>query len=265
VRKIKNRISTLSEEEIQLDRWIIDQQYTTRSSRPIITAREELVRHAYRIVQQWCFFHRAADADLLEKEGIAYFERRELDPWLPRLFTSVASLPFGPPQSNDDVEGDRWFQADLPDLTHYIDTENNIVLHEFVTEGKATWQAVCSIESCLISKNLEKQWLESDNLEAVHYDFPMYIYIREITENFDWWWGRWTYGDTKGEAKCQAAAYAVQGLTITEHYYAAASRPSSLLTNNIELERTPYGYIIRDSSTNYSRSSCFWLRRANAL
>lgn len=249
VRKIKNRISTLSEDEIQLDRWIIDQQYT-RTSRPIITAREELARHAYRIFQQWCFLNRAADADLLEEEGIAYFERRELDPWLPRLYTSTVSFAFGPPRSNDDVEGDKWFQADLPDLTSHIDTEDNIVLHEYVTEGKAIWQMVCSIESCLINNDLEKQWLNMENLEPVHSDFPIYIYMREITEDFNWWWQRWSYGTINEGGEYKVDAYAVKGLAITEPYYTVVSRPSPLLTDSIELERTPYGYAIRDSFTN---------------
>jgi archaellum biogenesis ATPase FlaH len=256
VNRIKARIGALSEEERQLDRWIIDQQYT-RNSRPIITAREELVRHAYRILQQWCFLHRPADVNLLEEEGIARFERREIDPWLPRLFTSIVCLPFGPPQSNCDGEGDKWFQADLPDLTSHIDAEGSIVVHEYVTEGKAIWQMVCSVESCLINKNLEKQWLNEGDLKPVHSDFPSYIYMREVAEDFNWWWQRWNYGAMNEGVECNVCAYAVDRLGITEPYYVTVSRPLPLLANNIELERRTYGYDICDRSTH----SILWVNQ----
>ncbi len=246
IKKIMTRISVLDEEEIQLDRRIVDQRYS-RNSRPLITAREEVVRHAYRIFQQWCFVKRAADADLLEEEGTAHFERRELDPWLPRLLTSNLSLPFGPPQSYEEGEGANWFQARLPDLTSHIYTEDNIVLHEYVTQGEAVWKIICSVESCLISETLEKEWLDKENLEPVHSDFPMYIYIREVTEDYNWWWNRWSYGASKNGAGRQVEAYAVNGLAIAEPYYVVVSRPAPLLISTMELERTPYGYAIRDS------------------
>ncbi len=116
---------------------------------------------------------------------------------------------------------------------------------------------VCSIESCLINNNLEKQWLNMENLEPVHSDFPIYIYMREITEDFNWWWQCWSYGTINegGEYKCDA--YAVKGLAITEPYYTVVSRPSPLLINDIELERTPYGYAVRDKRT----SSLIWINQ----
>lgn len=96
-------------------------------------------------------------------------------------------------------------------------------------------------------RNPRKKWLDKENLEPVHSDFPMYIYIREVTEDYNWWWNRWSYGATKNGAGRQVEAYAVDGLAIAEPYYVVVSRPAPLLISTMELERTPYGYAIRDS------------------
>ena len=130
---------TLTSEDQDLDKWIEEHRYGRPNPRSIVTAREEIARHAFRILQGRWFLNRTADASYFERAGNSYLDRAEFDPWLPSLFSHEANLPSAPPQDKHQ-DCAVWFEESLPDLTDHILQEDMIIVHEKLRNGIDEWQ-----------------------------------------------------------------------------------------------------------------------------
>lgn len=255
LQRIIKLLPSLSPKEQDLDHWI-KEQYGP-NSRPLIKPNDEIVRHAYRILQGRWYSNRVADATCLDREHTSYFERREFDPWLPALMAHEVEPPCELPGDSQQT-GPEWFNEDVLDLEGYIFRDDWMIVHEDFHEGDHVWRVGTAIESCVISQNLAARWLKSEaNVEAPHADFPRWIYIREINDNYDAWWNRWEYGTIHEAGKILDASYAVGRLAIDEPWYVQVSRPSPQFAPQLDLEKMPWGFQFRDQQT----STIIWMNR----
>ena len=106
------------------------------------------------------------------------------------------------------------------------------------------------IKSCVISQSLAGRWLAFEgNLEAPHADFPSWIYVREVNDNYDAWRAPWSYGVIHEPGTVLDVAYAVDHLAIEEPWYVRVSRPSPQFGQSLDLERMPWGYQFKNRET----------------
>ena len=125
-----------------------------------------------------------------------------------------------------------------------------IIVHEKLRNGIDEWQVFSSIDSCVISESLADRWLDfEERLDAVHADFPAWMYVREINDDLNPWWAQWSYGTTQTPDMTLDAAYAVGHLVVDEPSYVMVSRPLPQFAAHLDLERREWGYQFVDRKT----------------
>lgn len=75
------------------------------------------------------------------------------------------------------------------------------------------------------------------------------MYVREINDDLNPWWSRWSYGTIHKPELTVDAAYAVGHLSSEEPSYVMVSRPLPRFADHLDLEKQAWGYLLRDRGT----------------
>jgi len=238
IRFVAANLHQLTDEETARDRWITEQAYT-RESRPLRPAKEELLGHAFRVVQQRWYERHLADEDNWLKDTPQGFERRRFDPWLPALL--VRNLG-GPGLLGADLQLDDklWLESEREPLPSHLTRADWTIVWEIASDSHGAKRITSGVKSCLVEAALADVWLQGTT-EAVERDLLSHSYLMEILEDLEWWWARWSYGENHETGQRMAAAYAQGHLATEEPFYSYVAVPVPQIRNGLSLRRRQGG------------------------
>lgn len=253
VEKLIDRVSSIiyqqTPEEKAKDRSTEERNYSS-NSKPMVSVREDIVKHAYRFVQQRWFTKRIADKKEIQHWGESGIEHRLFDPWLPRLLYGPSINPLGsPPDKIDQENGQGGWLFDPPvEIQRFLDGEEGIVVDQYYASESQHYRFTCIVDSCLISNSLKDDWLAGNAKDPIHRDLPYGIYINELTDDFSSWWSQYSYGEYEGPEGKMKSLYA-EGFSERPRDSIRLTVPMEITRSRPRVTRNDDGYSISLSRT----------------
>lgn len=244
IRRFSPKIYQQTEEELANDRRTEERNYGS-DSKPIVSVREDIVKHAYRFVQQRWFTRRIADEKEIQQWGASGIEHRLFDPWLPRLFFGSSRLLLDSPPDKIGLEEDQrgWLFDPPADVQKYLEESEGIIVDQYHQSESEHFRLTYMVDSCLISDSMIDEWLAGGAKDPIHHDLPYGIYIKELTDDFSSWWSQYSYGEYEDSEGKMDSLYA-EGFSERPYDSLRLTVPMGISGSHPQITRNDDGYSI---------------------